>query len=140
MKRSVSSPAMCGNSTGLMMKSRSSTNLCALAAPVDTMPPHEMVQTVASAQPPSAASKLAHHMQLYTLLKAPIHQVDMCLLDAKLSDVDLNDKKAVHSEKIHDFALCVATPPDVEVCEYPPTLQALFTSRVRRAFLGKEEW
>jgi hypothetical protein len=131
MKRSVSSPAMFGNSMGTMKKSRSSTNLCALAAPVDAMPPHEMVQT-AAVTPPSAASKLAHHMQLYTLLKAPIHQVDMCLVDAKIPDVNLYDEKIVNNENIREFALCIATPPDVEVCEYPSTLQALFTSRARR--------
>lgn len=130
MKRSVSCPSMVGNPSGVMKKSRSNTNLCALSMDVTPSPQIEMVQHAPSQA--ALGGRFMRHIQLHTLLKAPIHQVDMCLADANLDPSVLESTTISNNQSLREFALCIATPPEPELCEYPPTLQAWLTSRMRR--------
>lgn len=122
MKRSVSCPSLTGYpSTTAMSKSRSSINLCAQALPVD-MSPGVVVDNV------------VQHVQLNGILRAPIHQFDMCLVEAELTSSQiLTSRSSSSMGKLREFALCIATPPDApEPIEVPSTLESWMISRGRR--------
>ena len=116
MKRSVSCPSLTGYPTSTMNKSRSSINLSAQALPMDISP------------------AIVQHVQLNGILRAPIHQFDMCLVEAELTSSQiLGSPSSPSMGKLREFALCIATPPDApEPVELPSTLESLMVSRGRR--------
>lgn len=122
MRRSASSPSMHNASlvqqpSSMMKSSRSSMNLQAL-------PPY--------VEPPPLVADMWKHVQIHSVLKAPSHVVDMCMMDVYGKPVQLETVLHTHNEKIQSLAYCIATPPEVEgpePQELEPIIARLRSSR-----------
>ena len=116
MRRSTSSPSLPSlqQSQSMMKCSRSSTNLQALPNYID---------------PPPIIQEAWKHVQMHSMLKAPSHIVDMCVMDIYGKPMDLSMMMGTHNEKVQRLAYCIATPPEVEAPE-PQELEP-FVARLR---------
>ena len=107
MRRSSSSPSLHNISLAQqqpnMKSSRSFTNLQALPTYIE--PPPLIVETW-------------KHVQAHSMLRAPAHVVDMCMMDVYGKPVDLTAViNTPKNEKVQRLAFCIATPPEVETVE-----------------------
>lgn len=102
MKRSASAPSLNTlASTGKMKNVRSSACLQALAIP-DIPPTIEVRQQ----------SNLWTLFQLHSMLKAPSHVIDTCVLDVFGKPVSLDVVVDHKDRNLQSLAYCIATPPE----------------------------
>lgn len=130
MRKSQSCPTLCG----IYQKKGVSISLVPNAYNMDLSPtPISLEQITATEhvierKMPQGFSQVltdvTKHFQYQAMLRAPLHHIDMCLVEngKKIEDIFTNGNK---TEQDYNLATCVVSPVDYEEMPHEPLYEAL---------------
>lgn len=89
---------------------------------------HAIERVVERKGVPQLLSDLTKHIQYQAMLKAPMHQIDMCLVEngKKIEDIFINGNA---TDQDYNLATCVVSPVDYEEMPHKPLYDALKTPK-----------